>query len=99
MLQYSKKDTKRKIKDFMRDYGRSLAEESGIQRDTVDVTYYGTAVTPELIIKKLFRKMTIEEAQTFLDNLEKRDQTVEKKELSDGTMSYFIKFKRKRRHY
>lgn len=99
MLQYSKKQTKKMIKDFMRSYGKSLKQESDLYTDPTEVMYYGTAVTPELIIKKLFRKMTLEEASNFLLNLEKRDQTVEKVELLDGTYSYFIKYKRKRRHY
>lgn len=99
MLQYTKSETKKKIKHFMRDYGRSIDKESGHEKDTDDVSYYGTAVTPELIIKKLFRKMTIQEAEQFLSSLEKTDDMVGKVELEDGSHSYFIKYKRKRRHY
>lgn len=99
MLQYSKKETKKKIKEFMKNYGKDRANKYNSQSDSVDVFYYGTAITPEIVVNKLFRKMTVEEASDFLDNLEKRDQSVSKVQLVGGTYGYFIKYKRKRRHY
>lgn len=99
MLEERKKEIKNRIKTFMRDYGKPTHADKVREEDPLSPFYYGIAITPEMVVKKLFRKMTIEEASEFLHNMEATDKSIGKTLLEDGTYVYYLNYKKKRKHW
>jgi hypothetical protein len=56
-------------------------------------------LTPEIVVNKIYRKMTIYEAEDLLYELADNDNKISRTEADDGLGVYFYKYKRKRKYY
>ena len=57
-----------------------------------------TAITPETVIKYIYRHMPLSNAELILEEMVDKDNQVMKSEIAEGYV-YYYKYKKKKRYY
>ena len=57
------------------------------------------AITPDIIVKYIYRDISLEDAGEILDDMVRTEKLITKTELEDGTCAYFYKYRKKKRYY